>query len=101
MSWTAKTFRAETAELFRGGGGRCLCVDGRALLDCVCDLIFAEEVARGCFRDKARVFQLEVGALDFAAVYRELVGERGGRGERVTGVELAVADERLDLASNL
>src|SRR5438270_10979003 len=64
-------------------------------------LLFAEEISAHGLRHEARVFQLEVGALDFAAVYGELGGERGGRGERVARGELVVADARLDLLADL
>lgn len=69
--------------------------------DRVRDLLLAEEVAARGLRHEARVLKLEVGALDFAAVYGEFSGERGGRGEGVAGGELFVADARFDLPADL
>src|SRR3954469_10635950 len=48
----------------------------RRSLDRVGRLLFAEEVFADGLGDEARVFEFEVGALDFAAVYGEFVGER-------------------------
>src|SRR5688572_30250781 len=73
----------------------------RGSFDGVGGLLFAEEIFAGLLRDQPGVFELEVGALDFAAVDGELGGERGGGGERVAGGELFVSDERLDLLADL
>jgi hypothetical protein len=51
-----------------------------ALPDFVISPRFAEEVFAGGLGDQAELFEFEVGALDFAFVDGEFLGERGGRG---------------------
>ena len=72
------------------------------LLDVVFDYVLAaEEAFAGGAGDQPGAFQLEVGALNLALVHAELLGERGGRGERCAGGELAGAYARLDLGADL
>ena len=52
-----------------------------AFTDAVVDFRFAEEVFAGLFCDQAELFEFEIGALDFAFVDGEFLGEGGGRGK--------------------
>lgn len=47
------------------------------------------------------MFELEVGAGDFAAVDGEAAGERGRGGEQVARLELAFADGGFELGADL
>jgi hypothetical protein len=62
---------------------------------------FAEEVFAGGFDDQAELFEFEVGALDFAFVDGEFLGQRGGRRKGFAGGEGFVADLVVDLFANL
>lgn len=67
----------------------------------VIDSWLAEEVFAGLLRNQAELFELEVGALDFAAVDGEFLGEGGGRGKGGAGGEGLVVDLRLNLFADL
>src|SRR5205085_726948 len=64
-------------------------------------VLAAEKAFGGCPRDKPRVFQFKVGALNLAFVHAELLCERGGRGQRRARAELSVAYARFDLHPHL
>ena len=69
--------------------------------DAVLDLRLTEEVFAGLLCDEAELFELVVGALDFAFVDGEFLGEGGGRREGIAWANGLVVDLRLDLFADL
>ena len=76
-------------------------MDGSPLLHAVFDLWFAEEVFAGVFGDEAELFELVVGALDFAFVDGKFLAERRGGGKGFAGGDGLVANVRFDLLAHL
>ena len=67
----------------------------------VIDPGLAEHVFAGLFCDEAELFELEVGALDFAFVDGEFLREGGGRGKRFARSNSLVSNLGLDLFADL
>ena len=62
---------------------------------------FPEKILAGLPGDQSELFEFVVGALDFAFVDGEFLGECGGGGEGVAGGERFTADLVLDLFAHL
>ena len=61
----------------------------------------SQKIFAGLFCDQSELFELVVGALDFAFVDGEFLAERGGRGEGFAGGEGLIANLVLDLFAHL